>query len=83
MVLTQKQAAAAAAGRARRRWRRPPKPVGRRSTPPKPVEPAKPTQYTMAINTQPTGAEVFNGAERLGITPCNVALARVGRRRSS
>jgi serine/threonine-protein kinase len=42
--------------------------------PPKPVEPAKPTHYTMSISTQPAGAEVFNGAERLGTTPCNVVL---------
>ncbi|MGZ3429587.1 MAG: protein kinase domain-containing protein, partial [Polyangia bacterium] len=42
--------------------------------PPKPVEPAKPTQFTMSINTQPAGAEVFNGPERLGVTPCNVIL---------
>jgi serine/threonine-protein kinase len=40
----------------------------------KPVEPPKPSSYTMSINTQPSGAEVFNGAERLGVTPCNVAL---------
>ena len=38
------------------------------------VEPAKPTHYMMSINTQPPGAEVFNGPERLGVTPCNVAL---------
>ena len=42
--------------------------------PPRPVEPPKPTSYTMSINTQPAGAEVFNGAERLGTTPCNVVL---------
>ncbi len=41
---------------------------------PAPVEPAKPSQFTMSINTQPAGAEVFNGAERLGTTPCNVVL---------
>jgi hypothetical protein len=41
---------------------------------PKPVEPARPTQFTMAISTQPAGADVFNGAERLGVTPCNVVL---------
>ena len=41
---------------------------------PKPVEPAKPSRYTMSINTQPAGAEVFNGSERLGVTPCNVPL---------
>jgi len=48
----------------------PPKPVEA----PKPMAPAKPTQYTMSINTQPAGAEVFNGSERLGTTPCNVVL---------
>ena len=42
--------------------------------PPKPVGPPKPSTYTMSINTQPAGAEVFNGAERLGTTPCNVVL---------
>ena len=41
---------------------------------PQPVEPARPTQFTMAIATQPTGADVFNGAERLGTTPCDVVL---------
>ena len=50
----------------------PPKPVV--APPPPPVEPAKPTKYTMSINTQPAGAEVFHGAERLGTTPCNVVL---------
>jgi hypothetical protein len=50
----------------------PPKPV---EPPPKPVAPPKPTQFTMSISTQPAGAEVFNGAERLGTTPCNVTLA--------
>jgi hypothetical protein len=40
----------------------------------KPVEPAKPSRYTMSINTQPAGAEVFNGSERLCVTPCNVPL---------
>jgi eukaryotic-like serine/threonine-protein kinase len=40
----------------------------------KPTAPAKPTHYTMSINTQPPGAEVFNGAERLCVTPCNVPL---------
>jgi eukaryotic-like serine/threonine-protein kinase len=38
------------------------------------VEPAKPTHYMMTINTQPPGADVFNGPERLGVTPCNVSL---------
>jgi predicted Ser/Thr protein kinase len=42
---------------------------------PKPVEPARPSKYTIAINTQPSGAEVFNGPERLGVTPCKVELA--------
>ncbi len=41
----------------------------------RPVEPAKPTHFTMSINTRPVGAEVFEGAERLGVTPCNVVLA--------
>jgi len=50
------------------------KPVDKPVEPPKPVEPAKPTQFTMSINTQPAGADVFNGAERLGVTPCNVVL---------
>jgi serine/threonine-protein kinase len=40
----------------------------------KPVEPPRPTKYTMSINTQPAGAEVFSGAERMGVTPCNVVL---------
>ena len=75
-----------AAGRrwcCRRRSREPPKPVVTAPVvapkptvveAPKPVEPAKPSQYTMSINTQPAGAEVFNGSERLGVTPCNVPL---------
>jgi hypothetical protein len=41
---------------------------------PKPVEAAKPTEFTMQISTQPAGAEVFNGPERLGTTPCKVVL---------
>jgi tRNA A-37 threonylcarbamoyl transferase component Bud32 len=48
-----------------------PKPVAEA---PKPVEPAKPNHYMMSINTQPPGADVFNGPERLGVTPCNVDL---------
>ena len=61
----------------------PPKPIVQVTTPKpvvappvekKPVEPPKPTQFTTSINTQPSGAEVFNGAERLGVTPCNVVL---------
>jgi serine/threonine-protein kinase len=51
-----------------------PKPIAKVEQP-KPVVPPKPTQFTMAINTQPAGAEVFNGNERLGVTPCNVVLA--------
>jgi hypothetical protein len=42
--------------------------------PPKVVEPPKPTQFTQAINTNPAGAEVFRGPERLGLTPFNVVL---------
>jgi tRNA A-37 threonylcarbamoyl transferase component Bud32 len=41
---------------------------------PPPVVAAKPTQYTMTIATQPKGAEVFNGAEILGTTPCDISL---------
>jgi serine/threonine-protein kinase len=48
----------------------PPHPVA-----PAELSPAKPTQYTMSIATQPAGADVFNGAERLGVTPCKVVLA--------
>ncbi len=52
-----------------------PKPVVAKPVdPPKPVEPPKPTQFTVSINTQPTGADVFNGNERLGVTPCNFFL---------
>ena len=50
------------------------KPVSAAPVPPKPVEPARPTSYTMSISTQPSGADVFNGPERLGVTPCNVVL---------
>ena len=32
----------------------------------------------MSINTQPAGADVFNGPERLGVTPCNVVMPDVG-----
>jgi predicted Ser/Thr protein kinase len=53
----------------------PPKPIVAPVEPPKPVEPARPSKYTMTINTQPSGAEVFNGPERLGTTPCKVELA--------
>jgi serine/threonine-protein kinase len=42
----------------------------------KPAEPAKPTRHTMSINTQPSGAEVFRGPERLCVaTPCSFELA--------
>jgi serine/threonine-protein kinase len=53
----------------------PPKPVV--APPPvekKPVEPPKPTKFTVSVTTQPAGADVFNGAERLGVTPCNIVL---------
>jgi hypothetical protein len=49
-----------------------PKPVV--APPPTPVAPPRPTQFTMSIQTQPRGAEVFNGPEILGTTPCKVVL---------
>jgi serine/threonine-protein kinase len=42
--------------------------------PPKPAEPSKPSKFTMSISTQPSGAEVFNGVEILGTTPCDIEL---------
>jgi serine/threonine-protein kinase len=48
-------------------------PVEPPAAPPPPVE-AKPTQFTMAIDTVPAGAEVMNGAEVLGVTPFDLVL---------
>jgi serine/threonine-protein kinase len=45
--------------------------------PPPPVvakEPPKPTSFTASISTNPTGAEIFSGSERLGVSPFNVVL---------
>jgi serine/threonine-protein kinase len=42
--------------------------------PPAAKEPARPTSFTASISTNPSGAEIFSGAERLGVTPFNVVL---------
>jgi serine/threonine-protein kinase len=48
--------------------------VAPKAEPPRPVEPPKPASHTMSINTEPGGVEVFRGAERLGVTPCDISL---------
>ncbi len=51
-----------------------PKVVAAPPVAPPPVEAPKPSEYTMTIATQPSGAEVFDGNEILGTTPCDVKL---------
>ncbi len=43
--------------------------------PSEPAAPPAPTQFTMTFNSHPEGAEIFRGAEQVGVTPSKVVFA--------
>jgi serine/threonine-protein kinase len=43
---------------------------------PAPVQPAQPTEVAITVSSTPEGAEVWNGAERIGVAPVTLRLPR-------